>query len=310
MTWGEHVMGHEGAGVVEDVGGDCGFQLGDHVVLNWAIPCGRCFQCVCGAEHLCEDKPAVQADRTTLDGIPLKRDFGLGTMSALTVVRQEALTRIPPDVPFSSACILGCGVMTGFGSAVNAARVTEGSSVAVIGVGGVGLNVIQGCRYAGAADIIAIDRHRRRLDAALSYGATRTIVAPDAAAGFGFVVDELHEMTSGRGVDYAFECTAVPELGSAPLSLTRNGGTAVAVSGIEQRISFDMELFEWDKNYINPLYGQCRPSRDFPLLLKLYEAGELDLDGLISRTYGLAELEAAFEDMHRGEISKGVILFG
>lgn len=305
-----HVMGHEGAGTVEAVGrAGSEVEPGDHVVLNWAIPCGWCFQCARGAEHLCEDKPVVPAGRTAREGAPLRRDFELGTMSALTVVREEAVTRIPDTVPFELACVLGCGVMTGFGSAINAAEVAKGSSVAVIGVGGVGLNVVQGCGYAGAAEIVAIDRHPARLEAALRFGATRTIAAPVAGGDFDSVTAELLGMTAGRGVDYAFECTAVPELGSAPLALVRNGGTAVAVSGIEEPIAFDMELFEWDKTYITPLYGQCRPDRDFPLLVELYEEGRLNLNDLVSRTYTLAELELAFADMHNGEIAKGVILF-
>jgi len=171
----------------------------------------------------------------------------------------------------------------------------------------VGLSVVQGAVYCGAGEIIAIDRHRTRLDQARRLGSTETIVAPDSVEDFGQVASAVRELTDGRGVDYAFECTAVPDLGWAPLALVRNGGTAVAVSGIEQPIEVDMELFEWDKLYINPLYGQCLPDRDFPLLARLYEDGLLKLEEMITKTYGLNELGRAFDDMHKGEISKGVI---
>lgn len=310
MGWsGPEVMGHEGAGTVLAVGpaADGALQVGDHVVLNWAIPCGRCFQCARGAQHLCEAKPSVPDDRVTCDGRPLARSFDLGTMSELTVVRREALTKIPPAVPFSSACILGCGVMTGFGSAVNAAAVAPCSSVAVIGVGGVGLNVVQGAVYCGAAEIIAVDRHPKRLEQARRLGCTETILAPDSVGDFDQVAAAVKARTEGRGVDYAFECTAIPELGWAPLALVRHGGTAVAVSGIEQPIEIDMELFEWDKVYINPLYGQCQPSRDFPLLVELYGEGRLELDGLVTETFSLHELDRAFEAMHGGDVCKGVV---
>jgi S-(hydroxymethyl)glutathione dehydrogenase/alcohol dehydrogenase len=312
LGWsGPEVMGHEGAGTVLEVGADISsdeLKPGDRVVLNWAIPCGRCFQCSNGAQHLCEDKPVVPPERVTYEGRPLPRSFGLGTMSELTVVRREAVTKIPDRLPLKCACILGCGVMTGFGSAVNAAAIAPRSSVAVIGVGGVGLSVVQGAVYCGAGEIIAVDRYPSRLEQARRLGCTETVVAPDSVEEFGQVTAAVRGLTDGRGVDYAFECTAVPRLGWAPLALVRNGGTAVAVSGIEQPIEVDMELFEWDKLYINPLYGQCRPARDFPLLARLYEDGLLKLEEMITRTYGLDQLGPAFEDMHDGTTSKGVIL--
>jgi S-(hydroxymethyl)glutathione dehydrogenase/alcohol dehydrogenase len=200
--------------------------------------------------------------------------------------------------------------MTGVGSVVNAARVERGRSVAVLGTGGVGLSVIQGAVYACAEKIIGVDVNPARLELALRFGATHTVLASREDRGLLNAAKKVKELTGGRGADYAFECTAVPELGAAPLAIVRNGGTAVGVSGIEQAISFDMELFEWDKLYINPLYGQCRPSVDFPALLRLYARGRLMLDEMVTRTYPLDELGRAFEDMHRGVNAKGVLLLG
>ncbi len=307
---GRQVMGHEGAGVVEAVGADVkDVNPGDHVVLNWAIPCGHCFQCKLGNEVLCEDHPEVAASRTKYNGESIARMFRLGTMSAFTVVRTEAVTVIDPTIPFTSASIVGCGVMTGVGSVLNAARVTPGASVVVLGTGGVGLNVIQGARIAGATPIIAVDVNPTRLEMAKVYGATETILADPGDVGLMSAAQQVKALTDGRGADYAFECTAVPELGAAPLAMVRNAGTAIQVSGIEQEITIDMNLFEWDKVYLNPLYGKCKPTIDFPKLLNLYKNGDLLLDELVTRTYRLDELGQAFDDMHKGINAKGVLLF-
>jgi S-(hydroxymethyl)glutathione dehydrogenase/alcohol dehydrogenase len=280
------------------------------------MPCGACFQCHEGNEHLCERHSPLQdpmgghahADASRRDGRPIYRAFGLGTMATATVVRQEAVVPMPASIPFPSAAILGCGVMTGYGSAVNAARVRPGSSVVVLGCGGVGLNVVQGARIAGATRIIAVDLTDQRLATACKFGATETIVATADDVDLGAVADEVRRRTDGRGADFAFECTAVPGLGAAPLAMVRHGGTAVQVSGIEQAITVDMRLFEWDKTYLNPLYGQCRPSRDFPALFSLYGSGQLLLDELVTRTYELDAAAEAFDDLLAGRNAKGVLV--
>ena len=199
--------------------------------------------------------------------------------------------------------------MTGFGSAVNAARVTPGSTVVVLGCGGVGLSTMLGALYCGAARIIAIDVNPARLDLAKQFGATETLLADRNDKGLLEAAKEVKRRNGGRGADFAFECTAVPELGPAPLSMIRSAGTAVGVSGIEQVIHVDMELFEWDKIYINPLYGACRPQRDFPLLIDLYRSGNLPLDRMVTRRYPLDDLPQAFADMHAGINAKGVLVF-
>ncbi|AFK05727.1 Alcohol dehydrogenase GroES domain protein (plasmid) [Emticicia oligotrophica DSM 17448] len=315
------VMGHEGAGVVVKVGERVkSLKVGDKVMLNWAIPCYECFQCQEGNQHICERNSAVIAgnkvseghakfDSTTFQGKPIERAFSLGTMSEYTLVREAACVKINVEIPFTSAAIVGCGVMTGYGSVVNAAKVQAGSSVVVLGTGGVGLNVIQGARIVGAGKIIAIDVNPNRLEMAKEYGATHTILANRDDKGLMEASKIVKQMTGGRGADYAFECTAIPELGAAPLAMVRNAGMAVQVSGIEQEISIDMNLFEWDKIYINPLYGKTRPQIDFPILQNLYAKGDLILDQMVTRTYKLEELADAFADMHAGKNAKGVIAF-
>ena len=213
------------------------------------------------------------------------------------------------EIPFPAASIISCGVITGYGSAVNVAGIKPGTSVAVLGVGGVGLNVIQGARISGAVKIIAVDINPSRLEMARYFGATHTVKAAREDIELAGVAKEVFSITGGWGADYAFECTAVPALGAAPLKLVRNGGMAIQVSGIDDTIPFDMKLFQWDKIYINPLYGKCRPQIDFPILLNLYQNKSLLLDEMVTNTYKLEELAAAFEDMHAGRIAKGVIVF-
>jgi S-(hydroxymethyl)glutathione dehydrogenase / alcohol dehydrogenase len=320
LSWGEPlVLGHEGAGVVAAAGSAVTHvRPGDRVLLNWAISCGVCFNCTTGNHALCEtNSPVIRTtpwaghahrEGTLRRGEPIRRSFNLGTMSTHALVRREAVVPITVEIPFGAVCIVGCGVMTGYGSVVNAARVRPGSSVVVIGVGGVGLNVVQGARIAGAASIIAVDRQPSRFEMARRFGATHVVQSAPDDAGLLAAAAEVRGLTDGRGADYAFECTAVPELGAAPLAMVRHGGTAVQISGIEQEITIDMRLFEWDKSYLNPLYGKCNPTVDFPRIFRLYEKGDLLLDELVTRTYSLDDLGAAFDDLHHGRNAKGVIL--
>lgn len=320
--WGKSlVLGHEGAGIIAAVGNKVkSFAVGDKIMLNWAIPCYECFQCQEGNQHICETNSAVTAGNSVSRGHatfsstvhekqPIARSFSLGTISEFTLVREAACVKIEVEMPMPSAAIVGCGVMTGYGSVVNVAKVKAGSSVVVLGTGGVGLNVIQGARIAKAGKIIAVDVNPTRLEMGKVYGATDTVLAVKSDKGLIETSKIIKGMTNGRGADYAFECTAIPELGAAPLAMVRNAGMAVQVSGIEQEIQFDMNLFEWDKIYVNPLYGKCRPQIDFPILQKLYANSELMLDEIVTRIYCLEDLASAFADMHAGENPKGVIVF-
>ncbi len=324
LSWGKPiVMGHEGAGVVETVGDEVNdISPGDQVILNWATPCFTCFQCQEGNQHLCEENSPVIAgangytsghahiDGTKWKGKNIERSFNLGTLSEYVLVKASAAVPVnKPDLNFSAAAIISCGVMTGYGSVVNAAKLQAGSSAVILGCGGVGLNVIQACRISGAHPIIAIDVKQQKLDLARAFGATAGILADSNDKNLELAAQEVHQMTHGRGADYAFECTAIPALGAAPLAMVRHGGTAVQVSGIEEEISIDMRLFEWDKTYINPLYGQCRPQVDFHKLMHHYENGSLLLDEMVTREYPLQELDQAFADMLDGKNAKGVIVF-
>jgi len=324
LNWGKRlVMGHEGAGIVMKTG-DAVTEVssGDRVLLNWATPCGHCFQCLEGNQHICENNSPVVAGNngysaghahlfgTKWKGEAVERSFNLGTLSEYAIVKATAVVKnISSHLSFEAASIIGCGVMTGYGSVVNAAKVKPGSSVVVLGTGGVGLSVVQGARISGATRIIAIDINQQRLDMSMNFGATDIIIADKNDKGLLKAAVQVKELLNGRGADYAFECTAIPELGAAPLGMIRNAGTAVQVSGIEQEITIDMNLFEWDKVYINPLYGKCRPQIDFPKIIELYEKGSLLLDEMITRTYRLEELDSAFDDMLQGKNAKGVIVF-
>ncbi|WP_298531576.1 Zn-dependent alcohol dehydrogenase [uncultured Algibacter sp.] len=323
LTWGKPiVLGHEGAGIIEKVGKNVsGLKSGDKVILNWATPCMKCFQCQEGNQHICENNSPVTAGgngytpgHAHLEGSkwndePVERSFNIGTIAEYALVKESACVRLDGEMPMPSASIISCGVMTGYGSAVNTAKVTAGSSAVILGTGGVGLNVIQGARISGASKIIAIDINENRLEMAKQFGATHTILADKNDASLTLAAKKVKTMTEGRGADFAFECTAIPALGAAPLAMVRNAGTAVQVSGIEEEITIDMNLFEWDKIYINPLYGKCRPHIDFPKLVSLYDKGDLLLDEMITRTYPLDDLQQAFDDMLTGKNAKGVIVF-
>ena len=314
------VMGHEGAGVVQAVGPQVTHvRPGDSIVLNWAVPCGNCFQCRRGEPVLCEQsKPAHVMERssahahpegTTWRGKPVDRSFNIGTLSTFTLVRATAVTPLPAKVPFTSACIVGCGVMTGFGSAVNVAKVAAGSSVAVLGCGGVGLNVIQGARLSGADRIIAIDLRQSSLEQARRFGATDTVLTEPADTEFEKLRQAIKNLTGGRGADYAFEATSVPALAFSVLRLVRDGGMALQISGINDPVTVPMPWFMWNKTYLTPLYGGCVPARDFPRLFEHYRGGELKLDELVTRTYRLEQLGDALTDMLSGRNAKGVIVF-
>jgi Zn-dependent alcohol dehydrogenase len=323
LSWGKQlIIGHEGAGVVEKVGKNVtSVAVGDKVILNWAMHCGKCFQCLDGNQHICEVASPVVAgangytpghadkEGTTKNGEPVIRSFNIGTISEYTLVKESAVVKNNSTrMSFPASAIISCGVMTGYGSAVNAAKVKPGSSVVVLGTGGVGLNVIQGAKVAKAGMIIAIDVNPTRLEMAKRFGATHTILADKNDTNLLKAAEQVREMTT-RGADYAFECTAIPELGAAPLAMVRNAGTAMQVSGIEQNITIDMKLFEWDKIYMNPLYGKCKPQVDFPKIVELYESGDMLLEEMITRTYSLDDLDKAFDDMLNGRNAKGVIVF-
>lgn len=302
-----HVMGHEGAGVVDAAGEGSAFLPGERVVLNWAMPCGRCRLCTLGHPNICDHKPLIDPTRVRFKDAPVARSFSLGTLAEYCLVPEAALTRIEVDIPASSACLLGCGVMTGVGSVLNTADVQPGESVVVIGCGGVGLNCIQGARIAGAGRIIAVDVLAEKLELARNVGATDVLLAGREDKGLRTAASELMALTDG-GADYAFECTGIPALAFSPLAMIRHGGMALEVSGVDETFLADGLLLKWDKTYIQPKYGSCDPARDMPRLLRHYADGELQLDELVTQTYSLEQLGQAIDDMLDGHNAKGVIL--
>jgi len=319
LRWpGPLVLGHEGAGHVEAIGtGVQGLEIGQPVLLNWAIPCGHCWQCGHGAAALCErthehDVPRLGRSRahagaTRWLGQAIERSFHLGTFAHYTLVRAEAVTPLPRQLPLDTACILGCAVMTGVGSAMNVAAVAPGDTVAVLGCGGVGLNVIQGARIAGARRIIAIDRVPARLERARALGATHTLLPQQHDGDHAQLVAEVRALTDGRGVDHAFEATGVPALAFLPLRLARNGGNALQLSGAHGQAALELTELFWNKRYLAPLYGDCVPSRDFPRLFEWIAEGRLELAALVSHRYPMEALDCAFDDMLAGRSSKGVL---
>lgn len=305
-----HAMGHEGAGEIISCGPAVeGLSPGDRVALNWAIPCKRCYQCTRGRFNLCEARPRIEAEKRTLGGKSIPASFGLATLASHTLVPAAAVVPLETEIPPASAALLGCCVMTGFGSATNVADIRPDTTVVVIGTGAVGLFVVQGAVQQGAQTIVAVDVNPARLEFAKRLGATHSVQASAADEGLLEAAGAIRELL-GRPADIAFECSAVPSLAASPLAMICNGGTAIAVSGFEEVVPIDMRLFEFDKTYINPLYGGCNPEKDFPALLSCYQAGSLKIDELITRTYPLTRegLALAIEAMRTGTNTKSVLI--
>ena len=304
------VMGHEGAGVVEGLGpGVSGFEPGDHVVFAIRPMCGWCEYCSSGRPNLCSGivtKPGRRMDGKTrfhtLDGDPLPH--GAATFSQYTVVPEWELVKVTDAVPIERLASLGCAVTTGVGAVVRTAQVRAGSTVAVWGCGGVGLNVVQGAVIAGASRIIAIDLAPRKLEFATQFGATDTINAAEVDP-----VEAVREMTGG-GVEYAFEVIGKAPTVRQAFEATRPGGTACAVGvpGTGAEVSIPMGPLFHDRRLIGSSAGSASPRVDFPWFIELYQQGRLKLDELYSRFRPLDEINEAFEDMLSGEVARSIIL--
>jgi S-(hydroxymethyl)glutathione dehydrogenase/alcohol dehydrogenase len=307
------VLGHEGAGIVEEVGKDVhDLKPGDHVVLCWVQNCGKCHFCVAGRSHLCDAN--VQSMMTgeecvfEKDGLAISRMVGVGSFAERTVVRATSAIKIRDDIPLDRACLVGCGVMTGVGAAVNTARLRPGATVAVFGCGGVGLNVIQGAVLCGAARIIGVDLLPQKLEMARQFGATDTINARETAD----VPEAIRGLTGGLGVDYAFEVIGASAVITQAFNSLKRGGTVVVVGvpplGEETTFSgFTLALDE--KAIIGSLYGSANVRREMPMLLDLYMQKRLKLDELVSRRIRLDQVNEAFEAMEKGEVARSVIMY-
>jgi S-(hydroxymethyl)glutathione dehydrogenase/alcohol dehydrogenase len=310
------VLGHEGAGVIEEVGEGVGhLARGDKVVLSWVTPCGRCYFCRLAKPHLCEvgeriNKTNRMPDGTTRvhkDGQELNVFSAIGTMAEFAVAPANAAVKLPPDAPLDKCALLGCAVTTGVGAVFNTARVTPGSSVAVFGAGGVGLNVIQGASIAGAERIVAVDAHPAKLELARTFGATDVVDASKEDP-----VESIRALTAGRGVDYAFEAIGTKRTVEQAFEATRKAGTCVVIGlgSIKESVSLNLFFLPLlEKRLLGCWYGSADVHRDIPRLLSLYRSGKLKLDALVTRTYALEEINEAFAAMNSGANARGVILF-
>ena len=303
------VPGHEGAGVVEGVGdGVTALAEGDHVIISWVPPCGSCRFCLGDQPNLCSSLGlgSMPAPHLKQGGDAVFAGIGTATFAEETVVPATAAVRIDDDVPLDVASLIGCGVMTGVGAAINTAKVSPGSSVVVIGCGGVGVNVIQGARLAGAAEIVAVDLMDQKLKWARQFGATHA-VTPDQ------LLATSEELTGGIGFDYAFEVIGRPETIRSAWDATRRGGTTTVVGAgrLDAMVTFSaFELFYAEKKLLGCVYGSADVRVDFHRLLRLWRQGKLDLEGLISRRIDLADINEAFAAMERGEVIRTVVELG
>ncbi|MDI3298100.1 MAG: Zn-dependent alcohol dehydrogenase [Bacillota bacterium] len=311
------VLGHEGAGVVEAVGeGVTRVKPGDHVVLSWIPGCGRCYYCRIGRPELCEEAFRLQVAGTLPGGaLRLRRPGGsavhhfleVSCFAEATVVPEQGVVPIRPDVPLDRAALVGCAVTTGYGAVVHTARVRPGSSVAVLGAGGVGLNVIQAAVLSGAWPVVAIDRIPAKLELAREFGATHTVDASRTDDLVGAVAD----LTDGRGTDYAFEVIGRPETIASAYGMARKGGTVVVVgvAAPHEEVSINaFSLPSQSKVLTGSWYGRSNPGVDIPRILDLYMAGRLKLDELVSRRFPLEGVNEAFDALRSGEVARSVLL--
>ena len=310
------VLGHEGAGIVVEVGeGVTEIAIGDPVVSSFVSMCGKCRYCQTGRPQLCDQ--AAKAAYTLPDGTVRTRDLqgkplnifsGCGVMAEVATLHVDNVVKIDKDIPLDRAALVSCGVMTGVGAVVNTARVEPGSVTVVFGAGGVGLNAIQGCAIAGAAMIVAVDMSDAKLEMARQFGATHTLNAKSEEN----VVKAIRKLTGG-GADYAFECVGYGEIAAQAYGCLRKGGTAVVVGVASQKDTTTLRTasltFE-EKTLTGSYFGSARPREDFPRLLALYRAKRLKLDELITRTYRIDEAPQAFADLASGKNARGVIVFG
>jgi S-(hydroxymethyl)glutathione dehydrogenase/alcohol dehydrogenase len=302
------VLGHEGAGTVDWVGPEVSrVEVGDRVVASFVPACGSCFFCLHGQSNLCELGNAINflPKVTRGDGSTAIAFTALGTFADQMTVHEACVVKVDTDLPDEQLALIGCGVTTGVGAALNTARVEPGSSVAVIGCGGVGQAVIQGARIAGAGRIIAIDPVELKRKMAEQLGATDLV---DPAAGD--PVAQVHALTGGRGADYAFEVIGLPETINQAWATARRGGSVVVVGAprMDSQVTLGgFGLFYEEKKLLGCLYGSAQVRRDFPRFVGLVETGRLDIADMVSATIGLDDVNDAFRAMQAGEVIRSVI---
>ena len=301
------LLGHEAAGVVDTVGpGVTGLDAGDFVILNWRAVCGNCRACLRGRPWYCFATHNARQKMTLEDGTALSAALGIGAFIEQTLVAAGQCTKVDPAVKPEVAGLLGCGVMAGLGAALNTAQVSRGDSVAVIGCGGVGDGAVLGASLAGARTIIAVDVDPRKLEWAREFGATDVINSRDTDP-----VEAIRALTDGNGADVVIEAIGRPETYRQAFYARDLAGTVVLV-GVptpEMRLELPLlDVFGRGGSLKSSWYGDCLPSRDFPMLVDLHRQGRLPLDKFVSETIALDQVEAAFAKMQRGEVLRSVVV--
>ncbi|MGW0949169.1 S-(hydroxymethyl)mycothiol dehydrogenase [Streptomyces sp. NPDC002623] len=301
------LLGHEAAGVVESVGeGVTDVGPGDFVILNWRAVCGNCRACRRGRPWYCFNTHNAEQKMTLTDGTELSPALGIGAFAEKTLVAAGQCTKVDPAASPAAAGLLGCGVMAGIGAAINTGNVGRGDSVAVIGCGGVGDAAIAGAHLAGAAKIIAVDIDDRKLETARSLGATHTVNSRETDP-----VEAIRELTGGHGADVVIEAVGRPETYKQAFYARDLAGTVVLVGVPTPEMKLELPLldvFGRGGALKSSWYGDCLPSRDFPLLIDLYLQGRLDLDAFVSETIALDGVEDAFARMHKGDVLRSVVV--
>ncbi|MEU6196985.1 Zn-dependent alcohol dehydrogenase [Streptomyces sp. NPDC047061] len=303
------VLGHEGAGTVAAVGeGVTRLSPGDPVVLNWAPSCGSCHACTLGEVWLCANALNGSADvhARTADGTDLHPGLNVAAFAEETVVAESCVLPLPADIPLTDAALLGCAVLTGYGAVHHSARVRQGESVAVFGVGGVGLATVQAARIAGASRIVAVDVSAEKEGLARAAGATDYVVASDTTP------RAIRALTGKQGVDVAVECVGRAVSIRAAWESTRRGGrtTVVGIGGKSELVTFNaLELFHWGRTLSGCVYGNSDPARDLPLLAEHVRAGRLDLTALVTERIALEDIPVAFENMLAGKGGRALVVF-
>ena len=301
------LLGHEAAGIVSAVGeGVANVAVGDFVVLNWRAVCWHCRACLRGEPWYCFNTHNAAQRMTLTDGTELSPALGIGAFVEKTLVHAGQCTPVDPKAPAQAVGLLGCGVMAGFGAAVNTGQVTRGKTVAVIGCGGVGNAAIAGSRLAGATTIVAVDVDERKLEWARGFGATHTVNSREQDP-----VEAVREATGGFGADVVVEAVGRPETYKQAFYARDLAGTVVLVGVPTPEMTLELPLldvFGRGGSLKSSWYGDCLPSRDFPALVDLYLQGRFDLDAFVSETIPLDGVEQAFEKMHRGEVLRSVVV--
>jgi S-(hydroxymethyl)mycothiol dehydrogenase len=303
------LLGHEAAGVVSAIGeGVTNVAVGDYVILNWRAVCGECRACRRGELQYCFNTHNAAQKMTLADGTELTPALGIGAFVEKTLVHSGQCTKVNPAAPPTAAGLLGCGVMAGAGAAMNTGAVRRGESVAVFGCGGVGDAAIAGAKLAGATTIIAVDLEDRKLEWAKGFGATHTVNPRETDP-----VEAIRALTGGFGVDVAIDAVGHPKVFEQAFYARDLAGRVVMVGVPTPDMKIELpaiEIFGRGGAVKSSWYGDCLPSRDFPMLIDLYLQGRFPLDDFVTETIGLGDVEQAFEKMHKGEVLRSVVVFG